>query len=208
MVDGLATLNIHYYRPLTTRISEYFNTRDLSILELELDKYFYSHALRKTKKGSINAKLVRDIIIAEIDVTNIITLLRIQDAELDEEEVKDLFIPGGREIDFGTFMSLSKLKDVEGVIENLKNTSYGKMLDKAILKFMETGLISTLQRVLEEGLVHLTIVKIFKGDQLTIGITIGYIWAKWNEVVNLRIILRGKFMGMTNDIIRNSLIFV
>ena len=40
------------------------------------------------------------------------------------------------------------------------------------------------------------------------GVMASYIWAKYNEVVNLRIIIRGKAIGMQERKIREELIFV
>ncbi len=40
------------------------------------------------------------------------------------------------------------------------------------------------------------------------GIMIGYLWAKQNEITNLRIIVKGKSVGMPADRMRKELILV
>ena len=44
-------------------------------------------------------------------------------------------------------------------------------------------------------------------DVLSIGVIIGYIWAKQNEVVNLRIVLKGKLMDQPQADIKKDLFF-
>jgi V/A-type H+-transporting ATPase subunit C len=46
------------------------------------------------------------------------------------------------------------------------------------------------------------------GDPLGIGIGISYLWAKQNEITNLRIIVKGKSVGMPNDRVRREMILV
>jgi V/A-type H+-transporting ATPase subunit C len=47
-----------------------------------------------------------------------------------------------------------------------------------------------------------------RGDPLGVGITIGYLWAKQNEITNLRIIVKGTSVGMPPDRMRKELILV
>ncbi|MFU8891731.1 MAG: V-type ATPase subunit, partial [Anaerosomatales bacterium] len=47
-----------------------------------------------------------------------------------------------------------------------------------------------------------------KGDPLGIGVAVSYLWAKQNEITNLRIIVKGKAVGMPEDRVREELILV
>ena len=46
------------------------------------------------------------------------------------------------------------------------------------------------------------------GDPLGIGVGIAYLWAKQNEITNLRIIVKGKSVGMPLERVRGELILV
>jgi V/A-type H+-transporting ATPase subunit C len=46
------------------------------------------------------------------------------------------------------------------------------------------------------------------GDPLGVGVSIAYLWAKQNEITNLRIIVKGKAVGMPVDRVRRELILV
>ena len=47
-----------------------------------------------------------------------------------------------------------------------------------------------------------------KGDPLGIGISISYLWAKANEVTNMRIVVKGVSVGMPVERMREELIVV
>ncbi len=51
-------------------------------------------------------------------------------------------------------------------------------------------------------------IEMYQKGPLCMGVIAGYIWAKFNEVVNLRIIVRGKAIGMLERRIREELLFV
>ena len=48
----------------------------------------------------------------------------------------------------------------------------------------------------------------FLGDPLSIAIPIGYIWAKYNEVTNIRIIARCKTADVPEKELRGELVYV
>ncbi len=206
-IDLLATWGISYARPLTKEVAAYMETEDLSVLELALDKYYFAYSLRKAKQMGGNGQMVIDILRTQIDIVNLLTLLRLQKSKQPEEEVIRLFIPWGKEIVLERFLELSQKEDVDDVVDGLLDTTYGKILEGAMMKYLEMGSLAALERALENFFVQKG-ASMSKGDPLGIGIVIGYIWAKHNEIVNLRIIVKGRTVGMPEKRIREELIFV
>ncbi len=51
--------------------------RNLAILETALEKSYYSFALKNTSENSLNSRIVRALVVSQIDITNIVTLLQI-----------------------------------------------------------------------------------------------------------------------------------
>jgi len=273
-IDLLATWQVPYARPLLRELPKYLEKKDLSILELALDKYHYARMLAQSKGNSLHSRLVHQLAMNEIDVKNIIALLRLQgvkfefqakkedielsnfivrlmarlhlkkekpqgqppggeDIDLDnlitlirlqgvkfefkgtkkeierriKKEIEVHFVPGGKEITLKQFVDLAQKNDVEELVKGLENTSYGPVLNKVLSRYQETGSLSALERRLEENLVEKAINMYNKGP-LCIGIIIGYIWMKFNEIVNLRIISRCKSMGVPERKIREEIILV
>lgn len=83
-VDLLAIWGVNYAKPLTAQMPEYFRDKNLMVLETALDRFYYADALKKVRKRSLNVGLVKAVLVSTIDITNIITLLRVQDVNFDK----------------------------------------------------------------------------------------------------------------------------
>jgi vacuolar-type H+-ATPase subunit C/Vma6 len=130
-----------------------------------------------------------------------------QRAEKIKEKKRELFIPKGRELNFEKFFALSDVGEIEDVVLALAHMSCGPALQQVMPRFYDSGSLAILQRKMEELALKKGLEMYTKGP-LTMGIIAGYIWAKFNEVVNLRIIIRGKAIGMLERRIREELLLV
>ena len=274
--DLFTTWKIPFVKPLKTTLPLYSRSKDLVILEAALEKYYYTYALEKLRSKSYNSTLIRELLATGIDVSNIITLFKLQKVDFphearrlrakrrgeeaneetetriskpqikkvktkrfkilrtilrftlgrkqpkkeevedkEEKELKEIedqlkrnfFIPGGKEINEKRFLDLASKKGVEEIIRGFEDTSYAKALDESMGLYRLSGQISVLERALEEFTARKG-AKIFRVNPFSIGVVAGYIAAKLNEVVNLRIILIGKSMEMPREQIREKLILI
>ena len=153
----------------------------------------------------MNTSLVREMVTREIDTTNIMTLLRVVKEEISPDEAEAFFIPGGKEVPLKKLYELSTMKAVEDVVQGLNKTSYHKILADRLQAFFESNSLAELERGLEQASVSRGI-RMFRAEPVSIASLIGYIWAKYNEIVNLRIIARGKAVGMPEAKIREAMI--
>ena len=48
----------------------------------------------------------------------------------------------------------------------------------------------------------------FRGDPLSFTIVIGYLWAKLNEVTNIRVIARCREAGMPDELMESEIFYV
>ncbi len=204
-IDLMATWRMPYAQPLTEAFPEYAKRRSLMPLDLALDRKYYEQAFRKLGGRSLNVGLVREIILREIDITNIMTALRLVKDEIDPNIAKKFFIVGGKEISIEKLESFLDMDSIEDVVADLSRTIYGDILEKHMDDYFETGSLVRLERSMEETVVRKGI-SMFRADPLSIGLIIGYIWAKYNEITNLRIIARGKVVGMPEKKMREALI--
>ena len=121
--------------------------------------------------------------------------------------VERYFLEGGSAIKLGPFLQLSRLSDVDEVLDRLKSTPYGEALEEAAARYLERGSISVFERALEEYLMRRRALRAC-GDPHGVGVAIAYLWGKQNEVTNLRIIVKGKDVGMPAERVREELIRV
>lgn len=204
-IDVMATMHLSYAVPLTGAFPEYAQRRNLAVLELVLDKEFYEMSFDKLRAKDMNTRLVFEMMRREIDNINIMTLLRIVKEEIERSEAQKLFIAGGKEVPYRKLVEYAGLRAVEDAVQALNGTSYYALLQGNMPAYFETNSLAGLERGLEEAMV-LRRIKLFMADPLSVASVIAYIWAKYNEIVNLRIIARGKEVGMPEAKIREAMI--
>ena len=117
------------------------------------------------------------------------------------------YLGGGAAVSRELYADLAPLSDVDEVLDRLRGTPYGKHLDEVAVKFIEENSIAVFERALEDFVMRKALTQ-GTGDPLGIGVGISYLYAKQNEITNLRIIVKGKSVGMPLDRVRRDLILV
>lgn len=197
---------LKYALPLAAAYPAYQKKEyDLSVLEIALDRYTFEQAARELKGKDKNVEMVRTMISGEVDLRNISVLVRIRGLKLEDEQVEDLWIPGGT-FNGEQFLALHRLGDIVQLVSEYPDPRYRRLLEKALAKYQEEDVVA-FDRELEHELVRCG-VAMGNLDVLGIGVIIGFIWAKQNEVINLRIVLRGKMMDQPQAEIKKNLFFV
>ena len=208
----IASFNDSPYGPI---LSQYDGT-NLPAIENELDKFYYGNLFEAVGyPGSADRKQFDQFVRREIDIKNLSLLLRIKKYEAIEsaaspenkcvvEDLSSMIIPHGLALD------TDKLKDLcySDFIEAIRSTPYwnavGPILDTADLKSVSlTGV--------EARLTKYNLTKATENSRrflLSIIPILEFIIYKNNEVRNLRIIIRGKSVGLDNDLIKDRLVIL
>ncbi len=206
IIDLLATWGIEYSRPLTRHFKEFSETRDLVVLEYALDKFYYSHALDAVAGDSYDEGIIRGIVRTEIDVTNIKNVLRIIRDKVELEDPQYYFISGGKELDVDKLSALSKTRTMDGVTKQLAGSSYD-FLARLPDEYVTAEKISPFEKELDKFLLQKAL-RLFSGDPLSLALVIGYLWAKSNEITNIRIIAMCKTEYVPEKEVMEELVFV
>jgi V/A-type H+-transporting ATPase subunit C len=206
VIDLLATWGIEYSRPLTQHFKEFSETRDLVVLEYALDKFYYNHALDAVAGDSYDEGIIRGIVRTEIDVTNIKNVLRIIRDKVELEDPQYYFISGGKELDVDKLSALSKTRTMDGVTKQLAGSSYD-FLARLPDEYVTAEKISPFEKELDKFLLQKAL-RLFSGDPLSLALVIGYLWAKLNEITNIRIIAMCKTEYVPEKEVMEELVFV
>ncbi|PKG31364.1 V-type ATPase subunit [Methanoregula sp.] len=206
VVDLLATWKIPYARPLTRAYPEFLKTKDLAVLECALDRYYYDDALASVNSPGYNNQIIQDILRLEVDVINIKTVLRMVRDRVDPEEARRYLIGGGRVFDERKLGSMLCLSSIEDVVKTLANTPYRFLADLPESS-IRSQKISIIEKELERFLIRKG-VGAFRLEPLSVASVIGYFWAKYNEVTNIRVISRCKTADVSPDILKEELVYV
>ena len=206
MIDLLATWRIPWAKPLTTAFPEFAQKGDISRLECALDQYYYEEALRAVKGPDPNNALIRHILAIEIDVVNIKTVLRMIRDHIDPVEAERFLIAGGLEYDLKKLARLLALHTIGDVLAGMADSRY-QFLSATSEAAVKVQKISVIEKELERYLV-MQGTRSFSGDPLSVASMIGYFWAKYNEITNIRVISRCKTADFPVEHLREELVYV
>jgi V/A-type H+-transporting ATPase subunit C len=109
-------------------------------------------------------------------------------------------------LDTEKLLAMMRSGTLEGAIKHLETTPYN-FLSKVPEEILRAEKISVFEKELEKYLIKRGISR-FLGDPLSIAIAIGYVWAKYNEITNIRIIARCKTADVPEKDIRGELVYV
>jgi len=206
VIDLLATWKIRYAHPLTESFPEFVKTKDLAVLECALDRYYYADALAAVSIPTYNNNLIRDLLALEVDVVNLRTVLRMVRDHVDPADAQRYLIGGGKEFDEKKLHHLLSLPAIEDVVKALVATRY-RFLSTVPESAIRTQKISVIEKELERFLIKKG-VGAFLLDPLSVASVIGYFWAKYNEITNIRIISRCKTADFPVEHLREELVYV
>jgi len=193
---------IPYGRALARKMGEYLREHDLSLLERSLDTFHYDRVHERIKGSGINAELVGRMVQMEVDIINIVTILRTRGLEMPSNRVPEYFLPGGN-LDEKQFKSMMELKEREDVVRASVLSAYRQPLVAGMGRYEEKGDVA-FQDELDRYLIRKCLG--MNQDPLSIGVIIAYMWRKYMELVNLRVIIRGKNIGLIGSQIKKEMI--
>jgi V/A-type H+-transporting ATPase subunit C len=207
IIDTMAMWGYVYAVPLRRAYPEFAKSNDLAPLELALDLQYAEWASSRLVGESDSVVIARQVLGMQIDTFNLVMIFRLLKADAEHMKVEDYFLEGGRVIRRKQFVELARLSDVDEVIDYLKQTPYSDALDSAALRYLENASIPVFERALEDLLMRRALLSSVR-DPSGIGVAIAYLFGKQNEVTNVRIIVKGKAVGMPADRVREELILV
>jgi V/A-type H+-transporting ATPase subunit C len=125
---------------------------------------------------------------------------------VDSAEAQEFLIEGGKELTPKKLNQFIALHSIEEVIKELEQTPYRFLADVSEIA-IKTQKISVIEKQLEKFLIRKG-VSAFSGDPLSVASVIGYFWAKYNEVTNIRIISRCKTVDLPDEQLKEELVYV
>ena len=207
IIDTMAMWGLVYASPLRRAYPAYARDNDLAPLELALDLQYADWASSRLVGEATDVEVARRILGMQIDTANLVMVFRLLKADMESVNAEQYFLEGGRVIKRDLFLELARFSDVDEVLDRLKGSPYSDALDKAALRYLENNSIPVFERELEELLMRRALMAGVK-DPHGVGVAIAYLYGKQNEITNLRIVAKGKAVGMPADRVREELILV
>jgi len=185
---------------ISSKLMRKVREKDIEFVENYLEKSYFEWAESRLKRGNGNTEFIKYMVNSWADLKNIIGVclyLKYNVSPLGKIELLPIgFLSESQR------KSLLKAQNLKEVSEILSGTKY-RELSKLIVEENLLGFEKRFEEVLS-----LWAIKGFIRDPLSISIPLAFIIAKYNEVVNLRIIAYGKYHGLEPHEIRKEVLFL
>lgn len=179
-------------------------------MEMALERWYWSGVLA----ADARSRIWQETMALGADVTNLMTALRLVGrpdvAPLLEEladganDVQTLFVGPGT-LSFEQLAHVVGAAGVETAVSLLADTPYASPLRDALPQYHRTRRLSQFERALQQLELDRAVQNYLR-DPLGIGIFLGYIALKTNEIGNLRTISQGVFLQQSAEEIRKQLL--
>ncbi len=199
VADTLATWGEDLAAPLNRHLPQYRQNKNLAALETEILRFYYGQALSSVRGWGHGPRLLRRLLQQEIDLHNVKTYARLSEKPgVSSDEALRYFIAGGRYLDQKTYLSLFDDRLRRRTLSRLRSTPLHGLLSAGDDRLQEEV---DLNRTLSEQR-H----RLFRGDPLAIDVAVGFLWRKFHEVSNLRLLARAKVFGPGPEALRSDLL--
>ena len=206
LADELTTWGYRFSFEVRRAILASGDRNDLPALESAVSAVYFDWACRQLPAGDPNAAIVRKMIEMQLDLANLRVALHTVRHRMHGEEIDDRFapIPGG-------LLGPRLLNEIAGcatlvdAFEVLADTYFAPGVDKGILAFGRAQSLGVMERFLEVVVIAEGC-RLFRRDPLSVAVPLGFLWRKYNEFVNLRILVRGKAYKVPANAIRKEML--
>lgn len=203
LVTQLIAWNSQLTRPLRGALPAYREKNDPAILEDALDMEFFSKSAR-TLRGldDQNANALSWYLRVEIDRINLRLVFENFQYGGDKEGVLKRLVPGGT-LSKSLMESIANAGDATAAMELLSGTRY-QALGEQLFQFLQTKRFAPVERYFDR-LISTQLRRLALRDPFGIGVVMDYVWLKFNEGVNLRLIARGLAGSVPTGRVREEL---
>jgi vacuolar-type H+-ATPase subunit C/Vma6 len=210
-LDLLATMALPFARPLLRLRAEKPGATTPE-MELRLDQWYFQQAFDDLERAP-DATLLNALRL-EADLVNLQTVLRLATMSDERQELaaalgtgdaSDLLVGPGR-IPLAVLVRAASAESLNGAIEQLAGTVCDAPLAAGMERYRQTGRLSSFERELYRYRLG-SLGSLIAREPLAIGVVLGYLALKMNEVNNLRWIANGIYLGMKPETIRAELVY-
>ncbi len=176
-----------------------------TLLEWEnfLDKEYFRRILEfsgtLSGEGMIFSKFLRN----EIDIINLMTVLRCKLLNIHEEDARELVIFSGNLLKSEMLEKLIRAKSVQEVMGAIRKTPYHQILSDFVNNSRQWAFLKS---ALYRELLHKSL-DLMHSNMLSVDTILAFALSKEMEVRNLKIIIKGKQLGIEPGLIEEELVW-
>lgn len=212
--DLLASMGLSFARPLLRLRAERPGV-GTGEMELALEQWYFQEAFQTLKQFRRDGHALLYALQLEADVTNLLSILRFGYAPaerallhdwLDTSDIERLFVGPGK-LPFSLLAEAGNQDTIDAAVRILAGTPYEIPLKAGLLAYAQSARLSDFEMQLIRYRLNWMSRQIVS-DPLGIGVLLGFLALKINEVSNIRWIAQAIQLDLKADAIRSEMVFV
>lgn len=210
-IDLLASMGSPFAHPMIKLRAEHPGA-GIPIMELALNRWYFQEAYQFLQSTHNSGGGFLAAIQLDADLTNLLTVLRFAHAPgerkflrewLNTDDLADLFVGPGK-LSFSMLKQAGIQETVDAAAAIIIGTPYESPIKAGLNDYAQSARLSGFEKQLKRFRLKWMSMQIAK-DPLGIGVLLGYLALKTNEISNIRWIVEGINFGLKADAIRAEL---
>ena len=205
LADTLTTLDIPFAAALRGRLRGDSPRADVAGLEAAVNDALFRWARSRLGPRNNNEEIVLAMLRLQIDVANVAAALDAARHRERGDPIEDRPpMPGGR-LGTGLPREMASSARLMDSLALLAGTYFAPGVERGVRSAGGGGNLSVIVRFLE-AVVVVAGCRLYHGDPLSVAVPLGFLWRTYNELVNLRVLARGKAYRVSPEAIGEELI--
>jgi ATP synthase A1 C subunit len=207
VANALTTWGYPFAFQLRRLIREQLEGLELVALESAVNRLYFRWGLEQLREEDENTRMALNMLRVQIDLANVRAALdHVRHREKGEEMESFQIVPGGT-VRRETLQEVAGAQGSLEAFEMLAETRFAPAIERGILAFGGARRLGVMERFLEQEVIEGGC-RLYRRDPLSLAVALGFVWRKYNEFINLRILVRGKAYRMPVNAIREELLFL
>jgi V/A-type H+-transporting ATPase subunit C len=175
-------------------------------LETALYRAYFTWALAQLRADDPHQGLVRTCICRHIDMMNLLTILTMIGKRTEEMPGEAALYERGT-LEEKSLRELRACDALEDAFEWLVGTYLASGVEKGILSYGQSQSLGVMERFLEAVAVE-DACRLFRKDMLGVAVPLGFVWRRYSEYINLRLLVRAALFRMPAHAVRLEMVVV
>jgi len=206
LANALAAWNRKLCKGLLGALPAYNENHDLALLEEAVDRAYFTENVKALQLADdeFSADL-RSLLKVEIDRINLRVVFQFLVLQGDKDQALLRMLSGGF-VSQDTLQGMLLAGTPEAAVEKLNGTRYQSVAAE-LLEFVKARRLAAIDRHFERVVIKQTR-RLAMQNVFGLGVMMDFVWVKYNEVVNLRLIARALSGHLPKAKVRDELFFV
>ena len=193
----------YYGKVLVPLLEDYKKTRNIQPMLNALEKEYFTRLPERMGRAGPDELSILSLVKSEIDVKNIMNVLRGKKEGAKEEQMKRFIIPGGN-IAPRTINNLIKCRTIDEIVSKLRS-KYN--LEQALERYRMDRSLVHFEMAMERKLVEKWL-KTLRISTISTGALVDYLYLLEREITNIRKIVRAKEFNLPLEKLKEIVVMV